>query len=113
MTTELSSVKVDGPTFHPEKNETSNGDTDAKTIPKKLEIFYYQDDQVYLLDKRFQRLHRDAVKLLSKSQSYDYITRIIKIIIIIFSLTSSYLSAISGINEMIKNYLIYIYILKT
>jgi hypothetical protein len=73
---------------------------------KKLEIFQYEDEQVYLLDKRFQRLHRDAVKLLSKSQLYDKITRIIKGIVIVFSLSSSYLSAISGVDEYIKSYLI-------
>jgi hypothetical protein len=77
-----------------------------KEEEKKLEIFQYEDEQVYLLDKRFQRLHRDAVKLLSKSQLYDKITRIIKGIVIVFSLSSSYLSAISGVDEYIKSYLI-------
>lgn len=87
--------------------------TEVKVLPntesceeKKLEIFQYEDEQVYLLDKRFQRLHRDAVKLLSKSQLYDRITRIIKGIVIVFSLSSSYLSAISGVDEYIKSYLI-------
>jgi hypothetical protein len=87
--------------------------TEVKVLPntesceeKKLEIFQYEDEQVYLLDKRFQRLHRDAVKLLSKSQLYDKITRIIKGIVIVFSLSSSYLSAISGVDEYIKSYLI-------
>jgi len=87
--------------------------TEVKVLPntesceeKKLEIFQYEDEQVYLLDKRFQRLHRDAVKLLSKSQLYDKITRIIKGIVIVFSLSSSYLSAISGVDEYIKIYLI-------
>lgn len=87
--------------------------TEVKVLPntesceeKKLEIFQYEDEQVYLLDKRFQRLHRDAVKLLSKSQLYDRITRIIKGIVIVFSLSSSYLSAISGVDENIKSYLI-------
>ena len=85
--------------------------TEVKVLPntesceeKKLEIFQYEDEQVYLLDKRFQRLHRDAVKLLSKSQLYDKITRIIKGIVIVFSLSSSYLSAISGVDEYIKSY---------
>jgi hypothetical protein len=87
--------------------------TEVKVLPntesceeKKLEIFQYEDEQVYLLDKRFQRLHRDAVKLLSKSQLYDKINRIIKGIVIVFSLSSSYLSAISGVDEYIKSYLI-------
>jgi hypothetical protein len=104
MSVELTDVKIDAPTFHsnPEENEKS---TTNETL-KKLKIFYYQDDQVYLLDKRFQRLQRDGVKLLSKSQTYDKITKVIKIITIIFSLSSSYLSAVSGINEMLKNYLI-------
>ena len=43
---------------------------------------------------------------MSKSQLYDRITRIIKGIVIVFSLSSSYLSAISGVDEYIKSYLI-------
>jgi len=73
---------------------------------KKSETFQYEDEQVYLLDKRFQRLHRDAVKLLGKSQLYDRITRFIKGFIIVFSLSSSYLSAISGLDDVMKSYLI-------
>lgn len=91
MTVELTEVKVS-------KEDESK--------PKKVEIFQYEDEQVYLLDKRFQRLHRDAVKLLSKSQLYDKITRFIKGITIVFSLGSSYLSAVSGVDEHLKSYLI-------
>ncbi len=81
-------------------------DSTDSTNNKKLDVFQYEEEQVYLLDKRFQRLHRDSVKLLEKSQLYDKITRFIKGFIIVFSLSSSYLSAISGIDEVQKSYLI-------
>lgn len=75
-------------------------------VPKKLQIVEYEGEQVYILDKRFQRLHRDSVKLLSKSKRYSKTSMFIKIIIIICSLSTSYLSAVSGTNELTKTYLI-------
>jgi hypothetical protein len=93
------SVKIDS-------SELTKESSTESTSNNKLELFKYEEEQVYLLDKRFQRLHRDSVKLLEKSQHYDKITRFIKGFIIVFSLGSSYLSAISGIDEVQKSYLI-------
>jgi hypothetical protein len=84
-----------------------DSDASEKNIHfKKPEIIEYDDQQVYVLDKRFQRLHRDSVYLLDKSQIYHKVSMALKIIIIIFSLTTSYVSAISGIDETTKTYII-------
>lgn len=81
-------------------------DISAKTRPKKPQIFEYEDQQIYILDKRFQRLHNDSVQLLQKSQSYNTISMLIKIIIIILSLATSYMAAFSSIASNIKDYTI-------
>jgi hypothetical protein len=70
------------------------------------ELHTYEYEQIYILEKRFQRLHRDSVELLAKSQRYDKISKCIKAFIIVFSLASSYLSAVSGIDDIMKSYMI-------
>jgi hypothetical protein len=125
MTIELQNVKVvseeypekpdefpdNSPPHHLDEKKEAERDRGLsieipELIPKKLQIVEYEGEQVYILDKRFQRLHRDSVKLLSKSKRYSKTSMFIKIIIIICSLSTSYLSAVSGTNELTKTYLI-------
>lgn len=117
MTVELQTVKVvsgeasdASPPHSDEKKETDRtrdtSDEVNEPSPKKLQIVNYEGEQVYILDKRFQRLHRDSVKLLSKSKKYSKLSMTIKIVIIICSLSTSYLSAVSGTSELTKSYLI-------
>jgi len=89
-----------------EEEERSPSFDATEIIPKKPQIINYEGEQVYILDKRFQRLHRDSVKLLSKSKRYSKTSMFIKIVIIICSLSTSYLSAVSGTSELTKTYLI-------
>jgi hypothetical protein len=65
----------------------------------------YDPREVYLLLKRFKRLHSDAGRLLSQSQYSSRISMTIKMIIVIFGLVTSYVSAISGIEEVSKTYI--------
>jgi hypothetical protein len=84
-------------------NTTSLTDnTNEKTPPQIIE---YDPQEMYILEKRFQRLHRDSARLLAKSQDYKQYSVRIKLIIVLFSLATSYLTAISGINELVKTYL--------
>jgi len=84
----------------------SSPDSSQPPVEPTQQLYTYEYEQIYILEKRFQRLHRDSVQLLAKSQHYDKISKYIKAFIIVFSLASSYLSAISGIEEVMKSYMI-------
>lgn len=68
------------------------------------EIIKYDPREIYLLFKRFKRLHSDAGRLLAQSQTSNKISMTIKLIIVIFGLTTSYVSAISGVDDITKTY---------
>lgn len=80
---------------------------DEKKDEQKVEkeVIRYDPREVYLLFKRFKRLHSDAGRLLSQSQTSSKISMTIKMIIVIFGLTTSYVSAISGVEDETKTYI--------
>jgi hypothetical protein len=74
-------------------------------IQQEKQIVKYDSKQVFILLKRFKRLHEDAGRLLSQSQNSNRVSMTIKMIIIIFGLVTSYVSAISGIEDVSKTYI--------
>lgn len=80
---------------------------ELKKEERKVEktLIKYDPREVYLLFKRFKRLHSDAGRLLNQSQTSNKISMTIKMIIVIFGLTTSYVSAISGVDEITKIYI--------
>ena len=80
-------------------------DKPSKPTKPPPQIIEYDPQEIYILEKRFQRLHRDSARLLAKSQRYKVTSIRIKLVIVMFSLATSYLTAVSGINEVVKTYL--------
>jgi hypothetical protein len=85
--------------FENESKESSKKEKPEKTIVK------YDNREIYLLFKRFKRLHRDAGRLLNQSHQTSRISLIIKLSIVVLGLVTSYVSAISGIEETRKTYI--------
>lgn len=85
--------------------DTTLSMTDGTNEKSPPQIIEYDPQEMYILEKRFQRLHRDSARLLAKSQDYKQYSVRIKLVIVLFSLATSYLTAISGINEVLKTYL--------
>jgi hypothetical protein len=81
---------------------------DEKKIEEKVqrELIKYDEREVYLLFKRFKRLHRDAGRLLNQSKFSFRVSITFKMIIVIFSLITSYISALSPISDTTKTYVI-------
>lgn len=75
-------------------------------IRDRREIIKYDEREVYLLFKRFKRLHRDAGRLLHQSKFSSRVSITFKMIIVIFSLVTSYVSALSPISDTTKTYVI-------
>lgn len=89
-----------------EKLEQETSSISSTPILKKNnKIFNYDDRQIYLLSKRFKRLHLDAGKLLEQSQRNARVSITIKILIIILGLSTSYISAISDFESTAKTYI--------
>jgi len=72
---------------------------------KNQNKIYYDMREILLIFNRFKRLHLDAGRMLIQSQKNSRISLGIKITIIMLGLSTSYVSAVSGIQDDIKTYI--------
>lgn len=88
------------------KSISQNSDDNQSDSEFKIENkISYDQTQIYMLNKRFKRLHSDAAKLLHQSQQNSRVSMAIKILIIFLGLTTSYISAFSGVDDNSKTYI--------
>ena len=76
----------------------------ANKAEKSAKIHYLTDKRIHVLQGRYNRLYKDSIYMLIQSKTREKISMGCKIAITALGLVTSYVAAISGVDQVTKTY---------